>query len=215
LFLDEIGDLDFQNQVKLLRLIQERDYLPLGADKPHRASVRILAATNRNLTDLIAKGAFRNDLYHRLNTHHIHLPPLRERKQDIPMLTEYFLKTCAAEMEKKAPAYPPELLVLFSNYDFPGNIRELRSLIFDAVAANTHPVLSLDSFKKTILNDKSIPKTAASDYSFSNWSTLPELRVVKDQLIEEALRRTDGNQSMAADMLGISRITIINYLKQK
>ncbi|MBN2281869.1 MAG: sigma-54-dependent Fis family transcriptional regulator [Candidatus Marinimicrobia bacterium] len=213
LFLDEIGDLEFQSQVKLLQLIQEREYLPLGTDNPEKANVRIICATNVNIRK---SEKFRKDLYHRLNTHHIHLTPLKERKEDIPLLLEHFLAQAAKEMNKKVPNYPPELISLLNNYDFPGNIRELRAIVYDAMAEHKSKTLSMKTFLKKIGagQDYSPKELRDQQVDLSKWEVLPKMEDLKALLVEEAHRRTGGNQSLAAKLIDVSRSTFIKYLKQ-
>ncbi len=213
LFLDEIGDLEFQSQVKLLQLIQEREYLPLGTDDREKANVRIICATN---VDIKKSESFRKDLYHRLNTHHIHLSPLKERKDDIPLLLEHFLKQAAAEMNKNVPNYPDELISLLQNYDFPGNIRELRAIVFDAMAEHKSKTLSMKSFLKKIgaSQDYSPNELKKQKIDLTKWEMLPKLEELKKLLVDEAYRRTKGNQSLAAKLIGVSRSTFIKFLKQ-
>ncbi|MEO5334236.1 MAG: sigma-54 dependent transcriptional regulator, partial [Magnetococcus sp. YQC-5] len=134
LFLDEIGDLKESSQVKLLRLLQERKYYPLGADGYMKTDARIICATNRDLKVMMAEKTFRSDLYFRLSSHQVRIPPLRERKEDIPILTTQFLTEAATSLGKPAPIPPPELFHLLNAYEFPGNVRELRAITFDAVA---------------------------------------------------------------------------------
>ena len=150
LFLDEIGDLNPTSQVKLLRLIQEKEYYPLGIDQPKKTNARIVCSTNHDLKKLVEKGSFRNDLYFRLNTHVVVVPPLRERKDDIPMLLGHFLEESSQALRKRLPTTPVELLALLSAYSFPGNVRELQTLVADAVSRHRAGVLSLESFRKAI-----------------------------------------------------------------
>ncbi|MDG3087737.1 sigma-54 dependent transcriptional regulator [Vibrio hannami] len=150
LFLDEIGDLSHASQTKLLRLLQEGDYYPLGSDKPKRSKARVVAATHHNLSQRVEEGSFRKDLYFRLCTHQIEIPPLRERKGDIPLLFEHFLEKASVEMNKPTPAYPKQLPVLLSTYHFPGNIRELQALVLDAVSRHKSHTLSMDVFRNVI-----------------------------------------------------------------
>ncbi len=218
LFLDEIGDLDIASQVKLLRLIQEREYLPLGADKPERAQVRIVVSTNHDLEKQMGAGKFRKDLFHRLNTHHVHLPPLRERKNDLPLLFDHFLNLAARHLNKKRPQYPRQLIHLLRNYDFPGNVRELRAMVFDAVTKLNSSSLSIASFQKQISKRMKKPLLAddnamGSKY-MSEWETLPTINQIRKQLIDEALRRTNNNQSLASKMIGISRSTLRKYMAE-
>jgi len=219
LFLDEIGDLSLPNQVKLLRLLQEREYFPLGEDTPRRADARIIVATNQDPGELAREGRFRHDLYYRLLTHHIHLPPLRERKEDLPVLAERFLEEAARELGKRRPTAPPELIPLLSTYAFPGNIRELRSMIFDAVSRHRGGVLSLEVFRARILPQAPAPGEPPRDprvirppsLQFSDF--LPTLREAADLLTQEAMRRAGGNQSVAARMLGVTQQALSKRLK--
>ncbi len=151
LFLDEIGDLSQNSQVKLLRLLQEGEYHPLGADVPKRSRARIIAATHQQLEARLQGGSFRKDLYYRLCTHRIKLPPLRARKEDVPLLLDYFIVQAAQELNKSVPSYPPELPFLLSNYTFPGNVRELKSMIYDAVSRHKSRLLSMEVFRSCFL----------------------------------------------------------------
>ena len=163
LFLDEIGDLSGSSQVKLLRLLQEHIYYPLGSDVPKHTDARIIVATNK---DIRMVDDFRKDLYYRLKTHHVHIPPLRERKEDIPLLLDYFLGEAAKSMGKKKPTPPPELINLLSIYDFHGNVREFQAMIYDAVARHRSGILSMESFKEVIKHET--PSQQASLKLFGN-----------------------------------------------
>ena len=221
LFLDEIGDLAPTSQVKLLRLLQEREYYALGADVPSASNARILVATNRDLLTLQEAGKFREDLYYRLLLHRIHVPPLRERRDDIPLLVEFFLQQAAEDLGRPAPTPPPELLSLFSVYDFPGNIRELRAMIFDAVSRHESGKLSLYSFKELIHhapNTEAVTQPGAAmsiQTLFGMLKSLPTLKETENLLIQEALKRTEGNRTLAADLLGITRQTLHRRLPVK
>jgi PAS domain S-box-containing protein len=124
LLLDEIGDLSETSQVKLLRLLEDKTYYPLGADMPDKSNARIIACSNQDIERLIEEGGFRKDLYYRLCTHHIHIPPLHDRLEDIPLLLDHFLEEASASLNKNKPSIPSELVILLSNYNFPGNVRE-------------------------------------------------------------------------------------------
>lgn len=219
LFLDEIGDLSHETQVKLLRLIQEREYFPLGSDIPKRSDVRIVAATNQNIRDLIKSGRFRYDLYYRLNSHHVQIPPLRERLEDLPLLVDYFMDIAATELGKKKPTPPEELTVLLSTYHFPGNIRELKAMIYDAVANHRTKMLNLQVFKdyiKNNLNDSGMSLGnvfSEESISIASWKKLPTIKQVSKMLINEALKRTNNNRSIAARLLGITRQTLVKHLR--
>ena len=209
LFLDEIGDLNPTSQVKLLRLIQEKEYYPLGIDQPKKTNARIVCSTNHDLKQLVEKGSFRNDLYFRLNTHVIAVPPLRERKDDIPMLLGHFLEESAQTLRKRIPTTPVELLALLSAYSFPGNVRELQTLVADAVSRHRAGVLSLESFRKVIgagalhaaASGPDTSGLSAADYL----ANVPTLRQAEEFLIHRALEQAKGNQGIAASLLGVSR----------
>ena len=211
LFLDEIGDLSIASQVKLLRLLQDGEFFPLGSDMAKRTDARIVVATNQDLDGLLATGKFRKDLYYRLGDHHIHLPPLRERPEDLPLLVEYFLEKSSETLGRKKPTTPDELITLLSAYHFPGNIRELESMVFDAVSSHKSGKLSMNSFKmhiskKEAKSAESLTASAASEKILIAFSAkLPTLKQAEHLLIDEALRRSNGNQSIAALSLGISR----------
>jgi DNA-binding NtrC family response regulator len=224
LFLDEIGDLNHASQVKLLRLLQEGEYFPLGRDKPRRSDARIVAATNRNLSRLLETGEFRKDLNYRLRTHRIYIPPLRERLDDIPLLVEHFLKEAAQTLGKKKPTPSPELLTLLKTYSFPGNIRELQSMIIDALSRHKSGILSLQSFRSHI--GRSQPDEIGRVKQSPNASgesppivfagpELPTIKQATDLLIREAMQRASGNQSIAAGMLGISQQALSKRLKKE
>ena len=211
LFLDEIGDLNIQSQIKLLRLIQEKEYYPLGSDRPKKANTRIIVATNKDLKDLVREQNFRKDLYFRLSTHQIEVPPLRERQEDILLLIDHFLDKAAKILNKRKPTPPPELFTLLSTYDFPGNVREMETLLYDAVSRHKSGILSMESFRKIIGEQRGEFKTEKSEEEDSSDlfmqfpGNLPTLKEAENFLIREALKRSGGNQGIAASLLGISR----------
>jgi len=217
LFLDEIGDLCSGSQIKLLRLLQEREYYPLGADVAKVADVRIIVATNQDLEALQSEGRFRKDLYFRLKMHHVHVPPLRERIDDLPLLLSHFLEKSAEELGKKKPTPPAELITLLSTYHFPGNVRELESMVYDAVSRHESRMLSMDVFKSRISVPKEtadIPRSEVQEQSiFRSVKILPTLSEASRLLVAEAMRRSDGNQKIAAELLGISQPALSRRLK--
>lgn len=220
LFLDEIGDLSPASQVKLLRLLQEREYLPLGMDQPRHTDARMIAATNQNLDALTESGCFRKDLNYRLRTHRIHIPPLCERMDDIELLTDYFLEEAAASLNCNRPTPPKELYKLLRTYSFPGNIRELKAMVFDAVSRHKQGILSLDVFKTHIfqehLGDESQDMEAnGSGDRIIFPQKLPTIKQATQLLVEEALQRADGNQTIAAKMLGVSQQALSKRLKSQ
>lgn len=209
LFLDEIGDLSPASQVKLLKLTQDQVYYPLGSDKPKASRARIIAATNRDLDARLKRGRFREDLFYRINTYHIHLPPLRERGEDILLLAEYFLSKACSELNVDTEPLGPRLAKLLLAYDFPGNVRELRSLVFAAMACGGMAV-----FEKKMADLLGVDlasraeHTANTGLSLETWQysdPLPTLEQAANKLVSQALQAAKGNQSRAAGMLGISR----------
>jgi len=219
LFLDEIGDLKKESQVKLLRFLQEGKFFSLGSDVPLNSNARIVTATNCNLRKMMNEGDFRPDLFYRLSSHSLTIPPLRERKEDIPILVSFFLEDASKSMGKETPEPSAELLKLLSTYHFPGNIRELRALIYDSVAQHkSGPVISMDSFKKTISdNTRSTEFTNEAIETLSSALTVsgkfPTLKEGEQLLIKEALKQAGNNQGIAAILLGISRPALNRRLK--
>jgi len=217
LFLDEIGDLSIPSQVKLLRLLQEGEYFPLGSDRPKRLKARVIVATNQNLGAKQAAGTFRCDLYYRLCTHHIQVPPLRERKGDIPLLLDYFLGVAARSLNKKKPTPPKELAQLLATYSFPGNVRELKAMVFNAVSIHKERILSMESFLEVIgrPNENVLRQATSFDRSFlTGLDHLPSFGEAAEVLVEEALVRANGNQTIAASLLGITQSALCKRLKR-
>ncbi len=219
LFLDEIGDLGPGGQVKLLRLLQEREYYPLGSDVARSTNARMIFATHQNLEELQERGAFRRDLFFRLRTHLVHIPPLRDRLDDLPLLLDLFLEDGAQKLGKKKPAYPRELLILLATYSYPGNVRELQGMVFDALSKHQNYGLSMDVFKAYInrsVPGVDIPSVAPTGETiFATLDRLPSLKESGKLLVQEALHRTQGNQAIAAQMLGITRQALNWRLRQE
>lgn len=218
LFLDEIGDLNESSQIKLLRLLQEHEYYPVGSDSSRKSDARILLATNHDLQNLIATAKFRNDLYYRLCAHQIHIPSLRERLDDIPLLLDHFLTSAAQELNKKKPTPPAELVTLLTLYSFPGNVRELEAMVFDAVARHSSGILSMDSFRKVIEKERPtlqhLTAPASEEHAMTGlFGHFPTLREAEKYMIIEALKLAKGNQGIAATLLGMTRQTLNNRLR--
>jgi len=216
LFLDEIGDLSLCCQVKLLRLLQEGEYFPLGSDMPKQLRARIVVATHQDLSEKRNAGGFRKDLYYRLRAHHVHIPPLRERKDDLPLLLDSFLEESAGILGKKVPTYPKELLTLLANYSFPGNVRELRSMVYDAMSVHTSRMLSMNTFRLAmeVQGEGEPPGALSCERSvFESWEEIPTLGEAVEQLVLEAMRRAQNNQTIASRMLGISQPALSKRLK--
>ena len=221
LFLDEIGDLAHAAQIKLLRLIQEGEYLPLGSDIPRYTNTRIVTSTNKYLSELLDSGEFRNDLYYRLNAHHIHIPPLRERINDIELLIHTFADAMAKKMNKDVPEPTMELIALLRAYPFPGNIRELQAMVADAVSSQEDGRLSLACFKKHMAaniraGQALVPGsiTLATPEELPENAPFPTLKQVTTKWVELAMKRANGNQTAAAHLLGISQPAICKRLQR-
>jgi DNA-binding NtrC family response regulator len=218
LFLDEIGDLHPTSQVKLLRLLQDGEFFPLGADIAKHSDARVVVATNQNLQALQESGKFRKDLYYRLRAHHIHIPPLRERREDLPLLVDHLLEKASRSLGKGKPTLPKELFSLLTTYPFPGNVRELESMIFDAVASCQLESLSLEPFRSHMRqNGTGTPMEVPEKPTEA--STLPEKMhifssMTEKQMIKDALNKTNQNRTRAAKLLGISRRTLQNKIKE-
>jgi DNA-binding NtrC family response regulator len=226
LFLDEIGDLSPASQLKLLRVIETGEYFPLGSDLMRRGRARFVVATNRDLDAAVASGHFRRDLYYRLRAHRVRIPPLRERLGDLPLLVERFIAAAAAELGKKPPIAPPELYPLLRSYSFPGNVRELQSMVFEAVNAASSKALTLSVFREAMGDGKDdTPRSGARNAEgeeagrggpsmiFPN--PLPSASELTELLFDEALKRAGGNQSVAARLLGVSPQAVSKRLKTR
>jgi DNA-binding NtrC family response regulator len=201
LFIDEVGDIPLSIQIKLLRVIQFGQFERLGATNTKSVDVRIIAATHRNLEEMIKSGAFREDLYYRLNVISIRIPPLRERRIDIPLLVNHFLSKYAEENNKEIKGISQEALDKLIKYDFPGNIRELENLIEHAVVMCRGDYLSQNDFppELKVYSEKSIFDPTHLDDGYEQ-----KLKVFETEMIRSALEKQAGNQSAAARLLGIS-----------
>ncbi|MDD2273988.1 MAG: sigma-54 dependent transcriptional regulator [Desulfuromonadaceae bacterium] len=222
IFLDEIGDLNELSQIKLLRLLQENEYYQLGSDIPLRSDVRLVVATNKNLWQCMNEGKFRKDLYYRLCTHHVAIPPLRKRPDDIPLLLEHFIRQSAKALGKGKLTYRKELVDFIVTYEFPGNIRELQSIVHDFVSRTTTSKLSTTLLKKIIAREQEPANllmgqgSTATDPDFNGvtFSSFPTLKQAESILIEKALEIAKNNQGTAARLLGITRQALNNRLRR-
>lgn len=215
LFLDEIGDTALASQVKLLRLLENREYYPLGSDIPKRSSARIIFATNRDVGTLVEEKLMRKDFFYRISIHSIRIPPLRKRLEDLPILIDYFAGLAAEEYGKAVPDVPREAYRVLRSYSFPGNVRELRSVIFDAVSRTGGPVMNTDSLDRYSGGKPENAEARAEPSACIFPGDLPTLKEVNEQLINEALERTGGNQSKAAALLGITPQALSKRLKNQ
>lgn len=212
IFLDEIGEMPLQSQLKLLYITQDGEYRPLGCDQSMKTSARFIFATNQDLEKRQDEGLFRKDLFYRLNTHKVHLPPLRERTEDVPLLFDHFLQAAAMEYHINVPKTEKDVLSVLSAYSFPGNIRELRAIVFDAVAKHAGLTLKASYFKDYFPKESSI-KTEPVNSLLSTTDLLPTVDQVTDELIEKAMKLSGNNQTKAASLIGLSQSTLSRRLK--
>lgn len=207
LFLDEITEMSPSMQVKLLRVIQEREMFRLGALEPIKVDVRFIAATNRDIQDAIKNGQFRQDLYFRLNVVSLYIPPLSERKEDIPLLSYYFLKKYATIMKKDVTEISSDVIAILMNYDFPGNVRELENIIERGVALTTGRSIELSHLPEDLreLNIRTFRKKEGK---------IPSLEEQEMAYIKWVLSEVGGNKTLAAQILGIDRVSLWRKLKK-
>ena len=211
LFLDEVSEMSLIMQVKLLRVLQEREFTRVGGEKTIQVDVRVIAATNKNLTDLIDKGQFREDLYYRLNVVDMEIPPLRNRQQDIPLLAQHFLEVFAAKNHKKIKGFRPQALDLLIRHGWPGNVRELMNAVERTVVLSRSDYLSAEDFPMftgTASYDGTGSDIARIDIDGDN-----PLEAVERATILKILEAAGGNKSEAARRLGITRKTLHKKLK--
>ena len=205
-FLDEIGDVSTEIQTKLLRFLQEREFERVGSTKPIQVDVRIIAATNRNLEELVKQGRFRDDLYYRLNVIPIALPALRERKEDIPALVHYFLQRFSKETKKNFTEVTPEAMEKLLSYDWPGNVRELANVIERAIVLGHGPQITLQDLSPAIVSK-------GPDALVDGLPYREALDACRQQIIAKALSQTKGNRAAAAKLLGIERRHLLRLMK--
>ena len=206
IFLDEIGDLPPHLQVKLLRVLQEREFERVGSSRPIKVDVRLLAATHRNLEALVREGRFREDLYYRINVVTIMLPPLRERREDLPPLIEHFLRVFAGKNGKTVRGLTREAREALLRYDYPGNIRELENLMERAVVLTRDDVIGVE--------DLPLALEAPASESGDEAGLIAAVEGLERRMIREALAKADGTQTRAAELLGISERVLRYKLKK-
>ncbi len=199
LFLDEISEIPLSLQVKFLRAIQEKEVTPLGSSRPVKVDVRIIAASNRDLEDAVRRGTFRDDLFYRLNVVPIHLPPLRERREDIPLLIEHFVSTFSTEYKVEPKKIAPEAMEKLNAYPWPGNIRELQNMIERMFALSRSSEITLSDLPGLIAGFEEKP------LQFHDRAELPTLEEMERSLIFAALQKSHGNKNEAARLLAIDR----------
>ncbi len=215
IFFDEIGTIGLETQAKLLRVIQERQFTPLGSTEQIKVDVRIVAATNVDLRKLVAEGRFREDLYYRLNVICLHLPPLRERKQDIPLLVAHFLRKYCEENRKPARQFSSEAMRLLLDYNWPGNVRELENVVERAVVLSREPIVGPD-----LLPDSLLEQAANGSRLFSLLETRPDASLfeILDQcerrVIVDMLEKTNWSQTEAAERFQVPLSTLNQKIKR-
>ncbi len=225
IFLDEIGDMSLSTQAKLLRVLQDGSFERVGSNETIRTDVRIIAASNKKLHDEVKSNRFREDLFHRLNVFPIHIKPLREKKEDIPLLSEYFLSRAVRKIGKQIKGFSPDAISLLMSYNWPGNVRELENVIKRAVVIAGGEVLGVND---VILNagqssrkefqelfaiiDEIFEKTVITKNPSNSYHSI--LSSVEKRLIEKALKVTKGNQVQASALLGITRVTLRKKMQE-
>ncbi len=208
LFLDEVGNLSLSIQAKLLRFLQEHEIKRVGGTESIKLDVRVIAATNQPLEPLIKNGKFREDLFDRLNVVSITLPPLRERKEDIPLLANHFLQRFSQENQKNISHFSPEALEILSQYSWPGNVRELENTIERAVILSTHPIILLEDLPKKILEE-------VRGTEMKPLEELLPLKEMERRYVLQVLQATGGNKKRASEILGIDRTTLYRILEKE
>jgi two-component system, NtrC family, response regulator AtoC len=206
IFLDEIGDTSSGMQSKLLRVLESGEIMPVGSSASSSVDVRVIAATNRNLTELVTEGKFREDLYYRLKVVTIELPPLRDRLSDLPLLFDFFLKKYSARNNKRL-ALNPDVLPILEGYQWPGNVRQLENVVERAVALNTSGVFDIEDLPYEIMESRPVHPSGNQQYL-----TLDQM---EDRYIRQVLQGVGGNISRAAEILGIDRRTLYRRLEDK
>jgi two-component system response regulator AtoC len=211
LFLDEIGELPLSLQVKLLRVLQDEEITPLGSTGIKKVDVRIVAATAKDLGQEIKNGHFRDDLFYRINVVNIYLPPLRERVEDIPLLTDCFINLFNAKLKKDIKCVSSEVMEQFVTYAWPGNVRELENVIERAILLGTGNTLEISDLPPNLKGDLNPPSGLTPD---GISSIKVASRILQKELIERALTKTGGNRTKAAKILEISRPILISKIKE-
>ena len=215
IFLDEISEMSPVLQVKLLRVLQDHEIRPVGADRSSIVDVRVIAATNKDLSSQVDRGLFREDLYYRLEVIPVNLPPLRERRSDIPLLVRHFLAGHNGKRQDSDVTITEEAMVHLWEYDWPGNVRELENLLERLVILSEDGLIRVENLPPSIrsfISEKKIPKPVMSEDGLDLTGAVEEF---ENRLIDEALRRTKGNKQAAARLLGLKRTTLVAKLRRR
>ena len=215
IFLDEVAEMSPPLQVKLLRVLQEREIRPVGSDRSVRTDVRVIAASNKELFDEVSKGRFREDLFYRLQVIPIRLPPLRDRRSDIPLLIDHFLEKMNARRPQGPVRISDEARVQLWEYDWPGNVRELENVVEQIVILADDDTVQVDHLPPSVrrfVSGKRNPTPTVSDEGFDFNRAVESF---EDQLIHEAMRKSNGNKQAAARLLGLKRTTLVAKLRRR
>lgn len=215
LFLDEIGELPAPLQVTLLRLLQQQEYTPIGAGRPRKANVRIVAATNIDLEQAVAERKFREDLFYRLNVIHIRVPSLRERREDIPLLAKHFLTRSRIRSGRNVRSITSSAVEALLEYDWPGNVRELENTLERAVLLARGEEITVDDLSPHVLARSKSQEPRSFDLPQHGLDLREAVARYEDALIAQALRRTSWNKNKAAQLLGLNRTTLVEMIKRK
>ena len=215
IFLDEVAEMSPPLQVKLLRVLQEREIRPVGSDRAIKVDLRVIGASNKDLTEEVDRGRFREDLYYRLQVVPIHLPPLRERRSDIPLLIQHFLE----KINRKRPEGPvrisEEAMVQLWEYDWPGNVRELENILERLIILSDTDTIEVDHLPANVRSFVSSKRVPAPTLSEEGLDFNRAVEAFENRLISEALRRTRGNKQAAARLLGLKRTTLVAKLRRR
>jgi transcriptional regulator with PAS, ATPase and Fis domain len=206
LFLDEIGELAGGLQAKLLRVLQEREFERLGGTRPIKLDIRLVAATNRSLPDAVKAGTFRNDLYYRLNVVTLNMPALRERREDVPLLANYFVAKASRKCNMRIKPLAPQTITCLTNYDWPGNVRELENALERALVLGSTDSILPDDLPEAILEAASVTPASTDKYH----GTIKE---AKKQLVTQALQQAGGNYIEAAKALGMHPNSLLRLIR--
>ncbi len=215
LFLDEIGEMPRGVQVKLLRALQEREVTPVGASEAIPVDVRVVAATHRDLEGMIAEGTFREDLFYRLDVVPIEIPPLRERRQDIPALADHFRVEVNAREARSVPGFALDVVQRLGAYEWPGNVRELENLVERLVVVASNRMVVMDDLPAHLRTPVVDLENATLDLPETGVDLRIFLTQLEERLIAQALERTGGNKNRAAELLGMNRTTLVEKLRRR
>lgn len=206
LFLDEVGNLSYETQVQLLRALQERRIRPVGSNREIPVDIRLVAATNEDLEGAIARGNFRADLYHRINSFTLRMPELRQMREDVPLYADFFLDQANRELDKRIVGFDPDALAALTAYDWPGNLRQLKNTVMSATLLAAGEYVTLQDLPAEIVGFREVePATPASTFALRDPAT-------EEEQIRRALAATGGNKSQAAKLLGVDRKTLYNKI---